>query len=189
MRVRGAYGWDASPISTGAPLGRTLGRDQERRLVAGLVAGFVSGWPLQPVELRQTLSIHRRRRAAAAIGYGAPAAVGAALANRKYGRLSVSIQNDGDLKYAPGVLWTARAPPHPAADVMHNNRAYHQEVMHVQRMASSHNRDVDRAGIGTTLREPNIDYAKMAQGIGVTRKAPSPIPRISPPPSPAASQS
>ena len=42
------------------------------------------------------------------MGYGAPAAVGAALANRKYGRLSINIQQDGDLNYAPGVLPHAR---------------------------------------------------------------------------------
>jgi len=41
------------------------------------------------------------------VGYGAPASVGAALANRDLGRFSVSIQSDGDLMYAPGVLWTA----------------------------------------------------------------------------------
>jgi len=39
-----------------------------------------------------------------------PSAIGAALANRKYGRLTVNIQNDGDMMYAPGALWTARAP-------------------------------------------------------------------------------
>ncbi len=49
---------------------------------------------------------------------------------------------------------------------MHNNRAYHQEVMHIQRMANRHNRDVTRAWIGTTLQDPFIDYAKVAQGLG-----------------------
>ena len=49
------------------------------------------------------------------VGYGAPAAVGAALANKKHGRLSVSIQNDGDLMYAPGSAVDLGAPPHPAA--------------------------------------------------------------------------
>jgi thiamine pyrophosphate-dependent acetolactate synthase large subunit-like protein len=61
------------------------------------------------------------------IGYGAPASVGAALANRKHGRLSVSIQADGDLMYAPGVLWTAAHHRIPLLSVMHNNRSYHQE--------------------------------------------------------------
>ena len=101
------------------------------------------------------------------VGYGAPAAVGAALANRAEGRFSVSIQSDGDLMYAPGVLWTAARHRIPLLSVMHNNRAYHQEVMHVQRMALRHNRDVTRAGIGTTLEDPNLDYAKIAQGMGI----------------------
>ena len=61
------------------------------------------------------------------VGYGAPASVGAALANRKYGRISVNIQYDGDLNYAPGVLWTAAHHKIPLLTIMHNNRAYHQE--------------------------------------------------------------
>src|SRR5215211_2643861 len=84
----------------------------------------------------------------AGVGYGAPAAVGAALANKKYGRLTVNIQNDGDLMYAPGVLWTAAHHRIPLLNVMHNNRAYHQEVMHLQRMSNRHNRGIDRASIG-----------------------------------------
>ena len=55
---------------------------------------------------------------------------------------------------------------------MHNNRAYHAEVMFVQRMASQRNRGIDRAHIGTTLREPNIDYAKMAQTYGMYGEGP-----------------
>jgi len=49
---------------------------------------------------------------------------------------------------------------------MHNNRGYHQEVMFVTTMAARANRDVSRAGIGTKLIEPNIDYATMAKGYG-----------------------
>jgi len=67
------------------------------------------------------------------VGYGAPASVGSALANRDLDRFSVSIQSDGDLMYAPGVLWTAARHKIPLLAVMHNNRGYHQEVMHIQR--------------------------------------------------------
>ena len=108
----------------------------------------------------------------AGVGYGAPASVGAALANKKYGRLSVSIQNDGDFMYAPGVWWTAAHHQIPLLAVMHNNRAYHQEVMHLQRMAGRHNRGITRASIGTTIESPNIDYAKVAQGFGVHAEGP-----------------
>jgi len=50
---------------------------------------------------------------------------------------------------------------------MHNNRGYHQEVMFVTTMAARANRDVSRAGIGTKLIEPDIDYATMAKGYGM----------------------
>ena len=106
------------------------------------------------------------------VGYAAPSSVGAALANRKHGRLTVAIQPDGDLMYAPGVLWTAAHHNIPLLTVMHNNRAYHQEIMHVQRMCSLHNRGVDRAWIGTTIDNPAIDYAKLAQSMGVWAEGP-----------------
>jgi acetolactate synthase I/II/III large subunit len=101
------------------------------------------------------------------VGYGAPAAVGAALANRKYGRLTINIQSDGDLNYAPGVLWTAAHHRIPMLTVMHNNRSYHQERMFVADMAARAERDVSRVGIGNDLTDPNIDYASLAKAYGM----------------------
>ena len=45
------------------------------------------------------------------IGYGGPGAIGAALANRKYGRLSVGVVGDGDLLAAPSALRRAGWDP------------------------------------------------------------------------------
>jgi acetolactate synthase-1/2/3 large subunit len=70
------------------------------------------------------------------------------------------------------VLWTAAHHRIPLLSVMHNNRAYHEELMHVQRMANRHNRGIDRAGIGTTFEDPAMDYAKIAQGFGVYAEGP-----------------
>ncbi len=110
------------------------------------------------------------------VGYGAPAAVGAALANRAFGRFSVNIQTDGDLMYAPGVLWTAAHHKIPLLNVMHNNRAYHQEVMHVQRMANRHDRVANLGGgtmpVGTGIENPNIDFAKLAASMGIWSAGP-----------------
>ncbi len=133
---------------------------------------FVSRWPLRLWNFDKYYQFIGGS-GGAGVGYGAPASVGAALANRKYGRLSVSIQNDGDLMYAPGVLWTAAHHRIPVLSVMHNNRAYHQEVMHVERMALRHNRDVSRGVIGATLDDPDHRrYAKIAQGMGVHAEGP-----------------
>jgi len=171
-RTAATYGWDASPIST-ARLSAELWaqiQDKDWSLVSDVAPGM-SNWPLRLWAFEK----HYQFIGGAGgygVGYGAPAAVGAALANRKYGRLSVNIQCDGDLMYAPGVLWTAAHHRIPILNVMHNNRAYHQEVMHLQRMGNRHNRGVTRAGIGTTITEPNIDFAKLAQSMGVHAEGP-----------------
>ena len=148
-----------------------MGADQERGLGAGRRERHHERLDRAALELRQALPA-LGGSGGAGVGYGAPAAVGAALANKKHGRLSVTIQTDGDLMYAPGVLWTAAHHRIPLLTVMHNNRAYHQEVMHLQRMANRHQRGITRAHIGTTIDNPNIDYAKIAQGMGVYAEGP-----------------
>jgi thiamine pyrophosphate-dependent acetolactate synthase large subunit-like protein len=44
--------------------------------------------------------------------------------------------------------------------------------MHIQRMANRHNRGVARASIGTTITDPNIDFATVAKGLGVYAEGP-----------------
>jgi len=170
-RLDAGYAWDASPVTTARlsmELWEAIRRD-DWSLVSYL--NPISGWPMR----LWTFDRHYQfigGSGGAGIGYTAPASVGAALANRKHGRLTVTIQPDGDLMYAPGILWTAAHHHIPLLMVMHNNRAYHQELMHLQRMANRHNRGVDRAHVGTTITDPNIDYAKMAQGLGVYAEGP-----------------
>ncbi len=166
-RTEATYAWDASPIST-ARLAMELWakiKDKDWSLVSG------GAWTQRLWNFDKYYQ-HIGGSGGAGVGYGAPAALGAALANRKHGRLTVSIQNDGDLMYAPGVLWTAAHHKIPLLSVMHNNRAYHQEVMHLQRMGNRHQRGVTTAGIGTTLLDPNIDYATVARGMGVHGEGP-----------------
>jgi acetolactate synthase I/II/III large subunit len=166
-----ASGWDASPISTArmsAELWAQI-KDEDWSLVSN--CQFVSRWPLR----LWSFDKHHQYIGAEGgygVGYGAPASVGAALANRKYGRLTVSIQNDGDLMFAPGVLWTAAHSRIPLLIIMHNNRAYHQELMQIQIMANQHNRGITRAAIGNTLVDPSIDYSKLAQSMGVYGEGP-----------------
>jgi hypothetical protein len=56
--------------------------------------------------------------------------------------------------------------------VVHNNRAYHQEIMHVQRIANRRRRGIDRCAIGTTFEDPFINYAQLAQSMGVWAEGP-----------------
>jgi len=164
-RLAAAYAWDASPISTSrlsAELWDVI-KDKDWASVGGAAGRF---WRVE--KQYQTLL----GGGAAGVGSGLPTSVGAALAHRKYGRFCVSIQNDGDFMYAPGAIWTAAHHRIPLLSVMHNNRAYHQEVMHIQRMANRHQRGITNASIGTTIEDPNINYAMIARGMGVYAEGP-----------------
>jgi thiamine pyrophosphate-dependent acetolactate synthase large subunit-like protein len=167
--------WDASPISTARLVMETWAqiKDLDWSLVSS--SGNVSNWPnrLWPMEK------HYHWLGASGgygVGYGAPASVGAALANRDLGRFSLSIQSDGDLMYAPGALWTAARHKIPLLAVMHNNRGYHQEVMHVQRLSNFRNRVAslgnDMGPIGTSIQNPDIEYHKLAESMGWWAKGP-----------------
>ena len=72
----------------------------------------------------------------------------------------------------PGVLWTAAHHQDSILFVMNNNRAYHEEVMQLQRMANRRERGIDRAHIGTAINDPAIDFTKVAQGLGVHAEGP-----------------
>jgi acetolactate synthase-1/2/3 large subunit len=158
-RTEAAYAWDASPISTA-------------RLSAEMWAAVkAKDWALVGGNASRLWNLDQFYRTtggggAAALGSGLPTAIGAALAHKKHGRLCIATQTDGDLMYAPGAMWTAAHHQIPLLLVMLNNRAYHQEVMHIQRMANRRQRGITNAAIGTTITDPNIDFASLARSMG-----------------------
>lgn len=175
-RVDASYGWDSSPISTArlsAELWAQL-KDEDWSLLSDVT--WVNGWPFRLWDFSKHYQ-YIGGSGAEGVGYMAPATVGAALANRKYGRLSVAIQTDGDLMVSNGVLWTAAHHRIPLLTVMHNNRAYHMEVMGYISRAARTNRDASTFHVGTTIEDPNIDYAKLAQSMGVRAEGPITNPR------------
>jgi len=170
-RTEATYAWDASPISTARLAAEIWAQIKTEDWSLVSESGNSSGWAFRLWDFDKHYQ-HLGDAGGAGVGYGLPAAVGGALANKKHGRLSVNIQGDGDFLYAPGALWTAAHHRIPLLTVMHNNRAYHQEVMHIQRMANRHNRAVTSAHIGTTITDPNVDFSKIAQGMGVFAEGP-----------------
>lgn len=168
-RDAAAVGWDASPVSTArlaAEVWDVIKAEPWSLVVSDRITWARRLWPT--TEFHQMLG----GSGGQGVGYSLPGAVGAALANRDKGLLSVTFQPDGDLLYAPGALWTAAHHKIPLLFVMHNNRGYHQETMHLQRMASMHNRRMDQAWIGNSLENPTIDFARMAQSYGVWAEGP-----------------
>ena len=172
-RIAATYAWDATPISVARLCAEVWAqiRNDDWSLVSSYYSNDQTNWARRLWNFDQS---HQwlGHAGGGGIGYGAPASVGAALANKKDGRLSVAIQTDGDMMYAPGVLWTAAHHKIPLLSVMNNNRQYHQEAMHVQKMCNARNRGVDRGEIGSQLTEPNIDYARLAQSMGIYAEGP-----------------
>jgi len=170
-----AIAWDASPISTARLVMEIWAQIETLEWSLVSSSGNVSDWPSRLWPMEQ----HHQWLGGSGgygVGYGAPASVGAALANRDRGRFSVSIQSDGDLMYAPGVLWTAARHKIPLLAVMHNNRGYHQEVMHIQRVANFRDRVAylgsDMGPLGTSIQNPDIEYHKLAESMGWWARGP-----------------
>jgi thiamine pyrophosphate-dependent acetolactate synthase large subunit-like protein len=164
-----AVGWDLSPISTArlsAEVANAV-KDLDWSLVAS--TGNTSGWPNRFFKMEK----HYQwigGSGGSGLGYGLPASIGGAHANKQFGRFSVSIQGDGDAMYAPGAMWTAARHEIPLLTVMHNNKGYHQEVMHVQRMSNRRvrvaNNGKDFGPLGTRIENPDVNYAMLAKSMG-----------------------
>ena len=168
-REEAAIGWDLAPITTARLAAETwhaIKAEPWSLAVSDRIPWARRLWPA--TDYHHMLG----GSGAQGVGYAAPAALGVALANKSKGLFTVTFQPDGDLMYSPGILWTAAYHKIPILYVMHNNRAYHQEVMHLQRMASLHKRTPTRAWIGNVIDNPAIDYAKLAQAQGVWAEGP-----------------
>ena len=166
------HGWNANPVSVPrmiAELGHQI-RNDDWAIVSG--HQFTGAWQ------RRLLNHDKHYRyngdcGGFGIGYDTPASVGGALAHMQHGRLSIGIVGDGDFNFVgAGAMWTAAHHRIPLLLVIHNNRAYHAEVMLVQRVASRRGRGTGQIDIGNVISDPNPDYAKIAQGYGIYAEGP-----------------
>ena len=164
-------GWDSSPVATARIYAELWPLIKNEDWCLASPSGFSGGHHVQLWDHNKPYS-YLGGQGAGGMGYGAPASVGAALAAKSRNRIVINIQTDGDLNYAPGVLWTAVHHKLPMLTIMHNNRAWHQELMFVEYMCGVRGRGTDRGHIGTSLRDPFIEYAKMAAGYGMASEGP-----------------
>jgi acetolactate synthase I/II/III large subunit len=163
-------GWDASPITTARLCAEVYGqiKDEDWSLVGTSIR---LPWPHKLWNFDKPYSWNGVS-GGAGVGYNLPASLGAALANKKHGRLTLAFGGDGDFMFVPSTLWTAAHHRIPMLYIIHNNRAYHQEYMYLQAMAARHGRGITNADVGTTIKDPNVDYATVAKGFGVYGEGP-----------------
>ncbi len=166
------YAWDASPVSTARLYAELWQQVKDREWAMVSEDRQQSSWARRLWPLEKSYQ-YIGGSGGAGLGYGAPAAVGAALAHRAEGRLPINIQRDGDMMYVPGAFWTAAHHRIPLLSVTHNNRSYHQEYMHLQRMASRRRRGMDGSSlIGNSLSDPEPNLAQIAAGMGCWSEGP-----------------
>lgn len=163
-------GWDASPITTARMCAEVYAqiKDEDWSLVGNAIRNL---WPHRLWDIKKPYQWNGGS-GGAGVGYNLPASLGAALANKPHGRLTVAFGGDGDFLFNPGTLWTAAHHRIPMLYIVHNNRAYHQEYMYLQAMAARHGRGIEKADIGTTIKDPNVDYATVAHGMGAHGEGP-----------------
>jgi acetolactate synthase-1/2/3 large subunit len=163
-------GWDSSPITTARMCAEVYAqiKDEDWSMVGTTIK---LSWPQRLWDFNKP---HQWNGVSggSGIGYNLPASLGAALTNKKHGRFTLSFGGDGDFMFNPGALWTAAHHQIPILYIVQNNRAYHQEYMYLVAMAARHGRDVSKMDIGTTLKDPNIDYATVARGMGAHGEGP-----------------
>jgi acetolactate synthase-1/2/3 large subunit len=163
-------GWDSSPITTARMCAEVYEaiKNEDWSVVGTSIR---LSWPHRLWDFKKP---HQWNGGSggSGVGYTLPASLGAALANKKEGRFTVAFGGDGDFMFSPGTLWTAAHHKIPMLYIVQNNRAYHQEYMYLVAMAARHGRGVDRMDIGTTIKDPNVDYATIARGMGVHGEGP-----------------
>jgi len=159
--------WDQKPISTARLAAELWEAIRGEDWV--LVHGSLSGWE------RRLWDITDGARCVAGgggTGTGMGVAMGAALAFKGTGKVCVSIQNDGDLLYTPGSLWTAAHHNIPMLVIMFNNRSYYQDVGHQLTIAKMRQRSLENVGVGVSLDRPATDFAALAKSFGLYGEGP-----------------
>ena len=100
------------------------------------------------------------------IGGGPGISVGAALALRGSGRLSVSVCGDGDFLMGVTALWTAAHYRIPLLLVVTNNQSFFNDEVHQEKVARMRSRPVENKWIGMRMTDPEIDLAGLARAQG-----------------------
>jgi acetolactate synthase-1/2/3 large subunit len=100
------------------------------------------------------------------MGYGPGALLGGGLAARDRGDFAVGIVGDGDLLFAPGALWSAVHHRVPMLVVVNNNRTYLNDEEHQRHIAGVRGRDGATAAVGTTIDDPEVDFAALGRSLG-----------------------
>jgi len=152
--------WDARPISTARLAAEVWEAVREHDWV--LTAGTASGWAPRLWDFDLP---HRHPGRSLGTATQISISLGVALAHRDAGRLVVDLQPDGDLMFDLGALWVAAYHRIPLLVVMFNNRGYHNDWEHQERIARQRGTPLENAYLGMEIDRPAPDFAGVARSL------------------------
>ena len=129
------------------------------------------GWPGEAYEFDGPLSF-LGNDGGGAVGTGPGHTIGAALALKGSGRLTVGVIGDGDYLMGVNALWTAAHFEIPVMIVVADNRSYFNDEMHQERVAQMRGRPAQNRWIGQRIDDPRVDLVAMACAQGFEAEAP-----------------
>jgi benzoylformate decarboxylase len=177
--MKGIAHWNAAPLGASSP-----GRGEPMSLwdMAMTMRGFAKqravtfarlpiGWPGEAYEFDGPLSF-MGNDGGGAVGTGPGHTIGAALALKDTGRLTIGVLGDGDYLMGVSALWTASHFEIPVMIVVADNRSYYNDEMHQERVAQMRNRPAQNRWIGQRIDDPRVDLVAMARAQGFESEAP-----------------
>lgn len=129
------------------------------------------GWPVDVLPHRDPLA-YLGKDGGGGIGSGPGITIGAALALKDSGRLTIGVTGDGDCLMSINALWTAARYNIPAMIIVANNHSYFNDEMHQETVALARGRNPTNRAIGQAIADPIPDIARMAEAQGVEARGP-----------------
>src|SRR5919106_1235041 len=163
-----------SPPSRGQPMTLWDMAMTVRQFAKGRAVTFARlpiGWPGEAYEFDGPLSF-MGNDGGGAVGTGPGHTIGAALALKDTGRLTIGVLGDGDYLMGVNALWTASHFEIPVMIVVADNRSYYNDEMHQERVAQMRSRPAQNRWIGQRIDDPRVDLVAMARAQGFESEEP-----------------
>jgi len=129
-------------------------------------ASLARAWPIDLWPHRHPLD-YLGKDGGGGVGSGPGIAIGAALALKDSGRLTVGVLGDGDCLMSMNALWTAARYGIPVLFIVANNRSYYNDELHQEGVARHRGRSPENRWIGQSIDHPAPDIAKLAEAQGL----------------------
>jgi thiamine pyrophosphate-dependent acetolactate synthase large subunit-like protein len=130
-------------------------------------ASLARAWPVDLWPHRHPLD-YLGKDGGGGVGSGPGITIGAALALKGSGRLTIGVLGDGDCLMSMNALWTAARYAIPVLFIVANNRSYYNDELHQEGVALHRGRNPANRRIGQSIDDPVPDIAKLAEAQGLT---------------------